>query len=233
NGNRQVRAYLVSKQERAGADAGSWDAKGETYGMIGRVGTTSFALLTLETALEPLPAPRDLKPEEVEALWKDLAGDNMFQASQGILVLAAGPRQTVPFLEKRLRPVATGDQNAIARWVADLSSNSFDARQKAAEKLEQQGELAVGALERVLAGQPSLDLRQRIDRLLAKVDNTPLTVEQRQTLRSIRVLARLGTPEARRVLETLADGLEGARVTKEAAAALKRLAVKPTTTGGK
>jgi RNA polymerase sigma factor (sigma-70 family) len=231
--NRQVRAYLVSKQERAGADAGSWDAKGEAYSMIGRIGTTSFALLTLETALEPLPAPRDLKPEELEALWKVLAGDNMFQASQGILVLAVAPKQTVPFLEKHLRPVATGNQKAIDRWVADLGSNSFDSRQKAAEKLEEQGELAVGALERVLAGQPSLDLRQRIDRLLAKVDNTPLAVEQRQTLRSIRVLARIGTPEARRLLETLADGLEGARVTKEAAAALKRLAVKPAPTDGK
>jgi hypothetical protein len=231
--NRATRAYLVPRQEQAGADAGSWDGKGEAYGILGRVMCTSLALLTLQTAHEPLLAPRDLKADEVEALWKDLAGDNALKASQSLLVLASAPKQTLPFLEKHLRPVAGGDQKAIERWSADLSSTSFAARQKAAEELEKQGELAVGALEKILADNPPLDLRRRVEGLLAKVATTPLSAEQRQTLRSIRVLARIGTPEARQVLETLAGGLEGARVTREAATALKRLAVKPATKGGK
>jgi RNA polymerase sigma factor (sigma-70 family) len=221
--NRQVRGYLVPRQEQAGADAGSWDVKGERFVQLGRVGITALALLILQTAHEPLPPPRDLKADEVEALWKDLADDNAFNAGRSMLVLAVAPKQTVPFLEKNLRPVPAGDQKAIDRWVANLTSNSFDTRQKAAEELEKQGELAVGALERVMASQPPLDLRQRVERLLAKADSIPPGAAQRQTTRAIRVLGRIGTPEAQKVLTSLAGGLEGARITKAAAAALKDL----------
>ena len=51
-------------------------------------------------------------------------------------------------------------------------------------------------------------------------------VASRETLRRLRaiaVLEKLGTPEARRVLERLASGFEGARETRDARAALRRL----------
>ena len=42
-------------------------------------------------------------------------------------------------------------------------------------------------------------------------------------LRAVAVLERIGTPQARRVLATLAGGAEGARLTREAQASLQRL----------
>jgi hypothetical protein len=42
-------------------------------------------------------------------------------------------------------------------------------------------------------------------------------------LRAIAVLEKIGTPEARRLLEQMATGLDGARETRDAKAALRRL----------
>jgi len=214
---------------------------GFTYG-LGRISNAVW-YLTLSSAVVssgrvdrisatwdlPLPAPRQLKPDEVETLWNKLGDESALNASQAMLELAVAAEQSVAFFEKHLRPVSSDDQKAINRWAADLSSDSFDTRQKAAEKLEQQGERARGALEKILAGKPHLDLLQRVERLLAKVDSVPLSTEQRQAVRALRVLERIGTGEARMLLESVAGGLEGARVTGEAAAALKRLADKPVT----
>jgi hypothetical protein len=51
-------------------------------------------------------------------------------------------------------------------------------------------------------------------------------IAEGETLRrlwAIAVLEKIGTPEARRVLERMASGLEGARETRDARAALLRL----------
>jgi hypothetical protein len=45
-----------------------------------------------------------------------------------------------------------------------------------------------------------------------------------QVLRALAVLERVGTPVARRLLEALAGGAPGVRLTEEAQAALRRLA---------
>ena len=50
-----------------------------------------------------------------------------------------------------------------------------------------------------------------------------LSRPQLRALRAIMVLERIGSPEARGVLETMSRGAPGTRVTDEAAAALKRL----------
>jgi hypothetical protein len=60
-------------------------------------------------------------------------------------------------------------------------------------------------------------------RLLERLELAPVAGERLQALRAVEVLERVGTPEARRLLETLAGGAPGARLTWEARAALGRL----------
>jgi hypothetical protein len=170
-----------------------------------------------------LPAAEP-KAADVERLWEDLAGEDAARAFQAIIKLAGAPGRAVPLLRERLRPAVPADPKKLAQWIADLDSEKFQVREEATEQLEKLGELAVPALNRALAGQPSLEARKRIERLVEKLTGQTLTREQLRLMRALEVLEWVGSREARRVLETLAAGAPGALATREAQASLDRLA---------
>jgi hypothetical protein len=66
--------------------------------------------------------------------------------------------------------------------------------------------------------------RERLEAVLARID--PMMPPAGETLRGLRavwLLERLGTPEAVKLLQKMAGGATGSRVTQEAKAALGRL----------
>ena len=79
-------------------------------------------------------------------------------------------------------------------------------RKAAAANLIQVGEQAVPALRKVLASSPTLEMRKRIEELLEKLTGGTLSTAQLRLVRAVEVLERIGTPEAREVLRTLAQG---------------------------
>jgi hypothetical protein len=106
--------------------------------------------------------------------------------------------------------------------IADLDSNQFPVRDKATQELEKLAELAHPALKKALAGNPSLEMRQRIETLL---DGWPKwSPGKLRTLRAITVLEQTGTPEAKQLLERLAQGVPEALLTQEAKGSCERLA---------
>ena len=129
---------------------------------------------------------------------------------------------------ERLQPaVAVAlDAKKLAQWLADLDSDAFDTRKKAEAEIEKLGEPARPTLEKVLASQPSVEVRRTAERLLAKLNPTG-SPAQRRMLRAVEVLEHIATPEARAVLESLAKGAPEALLTREAKAALDRLARRP------
>jgi WD40 repeat protein len=167
-----------------------------------------------------------LSPKELQAVWTDLASDDAAVAYRAIGKLAAAPKDSIPFLQKHLRPVVPADAATIAGWVADLDSDQFATREKATEQLEKLGELAEPALRAAVGDKPPLERRRRIDRLLEKAAeqrDTP-SPERLRMLRVLEALEYMDTPAAGQTLEELAKGAAAADLTTEAKAVLKRQA---------
>src|SRR5262249_54691138 len=61
---------------------------------------------------------------ELERLWERLAGKAR-SANEAVLVLAAHPRHSVPFLRDRLKPAADVSRR-IERLIADLDDDDFE-----------------------------------------------------------------------------------------------------------
>ncbi len=223
----RMRQRLLDAQEDNGPDAGSWPADGDAFGQHGgRLMVTSLSLITLELCAEeelrsPGVTPRALGDKELVELWKELAGPNPFQVRRTMAQLIGDPRQTVAYLKEQLKPAPPADAKQIERLIADLDSDSFTARQKAEQSLEELRELAEPALRNLLEGKPSLEVSQRVRRLLQRLDEKP--AEVLRSLRAVTVLERLATAEAREVLKHLATGTPEAWQTREAKAALERL----------
>jgi len=163
---------------------------------------------------------------ELETLWADLAGADAARAYQAIHQLAAAPESSVPFLRKRLQPVAPVDEKRVARLIADLDSEDFAVRQKATAALRELSDQPLAAYRKALEGKPSLETRRRLEDLLVKASSAwwDVSGERLRSLRAVEALELDGAKEAREVLETFAAGAEGARLTEEAKAALERLA---------
>jgi RNA polymerase sigma factor (sigma-70 family) len=175
--------------------------------------------------LDRSKAPAAFTAAEVEKMWADLAGEDAACAYEAIRKPAAVPSAAIPFLRKHLPPVPLVEEKRLARLLADLDNDDFAARQKAIAELEKLGEIALPAYHRALEGKPTLEARRRLEDLQAKAHAAwwDVSGERLRMLRAIEVLELAGTKEAREVLETLAAGAEGARLTEEAKAALGRL----------
>jgi RNA polymerase sigma factor (sigma-70 family) len=167
------------------------------------------------------PAGR-VTPTELEARWSDLASEDAAKAWQAVWDLALSPKIAVPYLRERLLAAPAVSANKIAGWIKDLDADDFATRRAAASQLESTGEQAEPALRKALEGTPSPELRRQATRLLDKLIG--LSSEQLRQLRAVETLEYMDTPEARKVLQSLTKGAAEARLTREAQAALKRLA---------
>jgi RNA polymerase sigma factor (sigma-70 family) len=168
----------------------------------------------------------DSVPLERQALWAALAGPDAARAYKAMCSLIAD-RSAMPFLRQRLHSVADPDGTRIARLIADLDSDQFAVRGQATRELEKLGDLVEPALRKRLTEKPSLESLRRVEELLRQLRDPVTDPQLLQALRSIEVLEHIGTPEARRVLETLAKGAPSARLTREAKASRQRLAQQP------
>ncbi len=171
-------------------------------------------IVTRKTAFVDAPAA------EVEALWKQLAGE----AGEAYRALArlTEAKSGVAFLRDRLRLAAVVDPARVARLIADLDSDAFDVREQAVKELEKVADRVEVKLREALRGTPSPERRRRIEAVLEKYEIGNPSSEELQSLRALEMLERVGTPEAREVLEKLAKGAPGARLTEEAKAVMGR-----------
>jgi WD40 repeat protein len=163
---------------------------------------------------------------ELDDLWADLADDDADRAYRAMTSLVRVPAQALRLLEKHLRPVPPADAKRLAPALRDLDAEAFAVRERAARDLEQMGEAVEAALRAVLAGQPSAEVRRRVQQLLGKLEGPEVLRRDR----ALEVLEQIGTPEARRLLAALGEGAPEARLTQESKRALARLPKRPAAT---
>jgi hypothetical protein len=164
---------------------------------------------------------RGLGDRELGQSWTDLGGEARKAHAAG-WALVSGPGPAVALLEKRLEPAKVIDRERIRKLIADLGSPEFKVRESASGELRKIADQAEPLLRAALREDPSPEQRRRIEQVLP----APWPVRSRELLRSVRavwVLEQVGTPEARKTLRRLAAGAPGARLTREAKAALRRL----------
>lgn len=171
--------------------------------------------LTTPPKLAALPAG------DVNALWADLASEHAEVAARALWTLGAMPKDAAEYLKDRLKPGVV-DPLRVKRLLAELDDDDFEVREKAQEELAAFGTLVEDTLRQTLKTSPSAEVRQRLTQLVARLDGKMSLVELRG-LRAVEALERMGSPEARAVLEMLAKGAAEVRATRAAKLSLERL----------
>jgi RNA polymerase sigma factor (sigma-70 family) len=168
-------------------------------------------------------ASQKFSQQELDPLWADLAAPEAAAAYAAIWRLAAASNAP-QFLAEKLRPVPQTQVDELKRLGNDLGSDVYAVREKAAARLNDLGQLAEPELRRVLNSEPPLEHRLRIQKLLDNLIAGP-TGGPLRTVRALAALEHAGTPQALKLLTTLAEGAPGAWLTEEAKAACARAAI--------
>jgi RNA polymerase sigma factor (sigma-70 family) len=175
--------------------------------------------------LSGLPSSKPAAADR-QGAWTDLASDDAGKAYRAVLALASDPR-CAGFLRNRVKPAAAIPAGEITRLVGDLDSAAFATRERATAALATLGDAAEADLRAALRGDVSAEQRRRIEGVLAKWGLTESDSERLRALRCVEVLERSASAAAREVLAGLANGAAGARLTREAGDAIRRLTPQP------
>jgi HEAT repeat protein len=155
-------------------------------------------------------------------MWQVLAQRDGAAAHALHWRLAAQRDAAVAWLRARVRPVPHLDAKVFAQRFTELGSEKYTVREQATLALAMMGDRAEAPLLKLLETRPSLEVRQRVEKLLDKIDALEVDRETLRLLRSIAILEAIGTEPARQLLRELAQGALGAKATETARAALAR-----------
>jgi hypothetical protein len=178
--------------------------------------------LSVTTVKPPVPLELlQLSAKELAKLWADLAATDAATAERAMETLTTLSGQTAVFLEAHLKPaLPKGNLALVAKLIKELDHDKFAVREKATKELEKLGTLSAPALTQVVLESPSVEAKHRATKLLEKVQHSPSLLRER---RAVEVLVRMGTSDARQLLEHLAKGPPEAWLTQVAKAGLQRL----------
>jgi WD40 repeat protein len=161
--------------------------------------------------------------KELASLWADLSSTDAGRAYRAAWSLAASAEKALPLLHAHLRPALPVDEKTLAQLIADLDSDRFEARERASQGLAGIGELAAPLLQKRMAESTASEFRERAKAILEKIGSGRVPPEALAGLRAVAVLEHIGSAKAQELLQTLARGEPGARMTREVRAALRRL----------
>jgi WD40 repeat protein len=166
----------------------------------------------------------DLALARLDGMWNQLLDGRKDAAA--VRRLVSDPAAAAAFLKERLVRTAARERR-LARLLKELDDDAFAAREAASKELEKMGPGVGPNLRKALEGDPSAEVRLRIERILERfgkgAEKDPDHFDGSDADLALGVLELLEAPEARRALEDLARGPEESAVTRAAKAALERV----------
>jgi WD40 repeat protein len=141
--------------------------------------------------------------EQLDDWWLNLASGDGRAASEAIWSLVDEPGEALSLFRDKLKPVIGPNAATIENWVNELDSPQFRVREQAYRRLASLGESARAPMALGLKRTSSAEARARLHRLLRLI-NSQVSPEKLRPLRALEVLEKIGGPEARQQLETLA-----------------------------
>ncbi|WP_390637536.1 WD40 repeat domain-containing protein [Limnoglobus roseus] len=203
----------------------AWDATPD--GRTLATGHADGTVLLWDVTPPARPAAAPLAAAEIGHRWADLVGTDPAKAYRAGWDLAARPGQAVTVVRANVSPVAAADAEAVGNAAAALDAAAFADRDAAEKELLKLGPAAAPALRKLVAATPSVEQRDRAERVLAAYADrrtrvTP-TAADVPGVRAVTAVERTATREALAVLDALAAGAADARLTHEARAAADRL----------
>lgn len=182
---------------------------------LASLGDSTALIWDLALAMRPSSAPPATP-------WSDLASPDVPRAHAALWQLVETPEAAVALLRQHLKPVTTAHLQQLRRHIADLGSDTYAVRTRAFQQLQKLSLAAESALRQAAAKEAPLELRRRLEQLLDDIHKNPTTGESLRQLRALTVLEQVGTPEARRLLQELAEGAGEGWLTQQARAGLAR-----------
>jgi len=152
-----------------------------------------------------------------------LISDDAALAFAAICDLTAAPKDALALLKGKIKPAPAVEPKRIGELIAQLDAGQHAVREKAKSELLQIGEQALPAIDKALAGNPNLETLLRLRELRTLMTNLTLSGENLRAFRAVEILERIANPDARALLQSLANGGPATLLTTQAQQALKRL----------
>ncbi len=165
----------------------------------------------------------ELQPQDLDALWNDLASDDNPKGNRALWRMACGGKGVAPYLGKK---VFLADPKRIEQYIKDLNDNKFAVRERATAALSSYGRWIEGVLREASKDPPSDEVRRRLERLLKALEGKGAVTLDQERLRARRVmeiLEQAPTPPARELLASMSREAAEVDLRDAAAGALERL----------
>jgi hypothetical protein len=190
----------------------------------GRLVSLATTATVWDVGLQPVPA-RGQGPwaeDERAREWERLGDPDPEKAWPAMAKLAGAPAEAVALARAHVRAVPALSDEALSRILRNLDAEEFKDREAASRALDRLGALAVPKVKAWLEKGASPEVTRRLTLFLAEHDRPEPAPGELRALRAVQVLETVGTPEAGKLLAELAGGEPAARLTQEAAAAVRR-----------
>jgi hypothetical protein len=218
----QRAARALAVLERVG-DAESRKLLEELAGGAPEAPLTAQAKAALDRLGTAEPAKGEPAPE---ALWDALGGEDGGAAYLAVRAFANQPAAAAQ-LRDRIKEAAAkdtfdDDPKRVAKLIADLDSDDFDAREQAGKDLRNLGRLVVPALRKALEAKPGAEATQRLEKLLDEAAKAAPPPEVLRVGRALEALELMGGSDAAQALEAVKKDARTAWLREAAGEALRR-----------